>query len=590
VSQPPRIPLPRPVVIGAAVSVVFSVALFAKAIPLGIPFEWIWPYWPAGLPRRWSPVFFVVPVLLGVLLVGALRASSRRLLRWWGNALVLVGVFALHAAFMMAAVPGFAHKESTWSAPVRMGQLIASPVSFGYYGAALEAGDAGTLLATHERLMGDPHTPERVRTHPPGPALVYLGIIAVFDSLPYYATRALEDLLGLDRLSGDELVRAIEGPLDLGLGAHEALGAVFAGYVTVLLGALAVFPVFLLGREVGGLPVGLASACLYAVTPSAVVFVPSIDAWVTTLVALSTWLMLVAARRRSAWLAAAAGAVCWAALQVSFGAIAGVLIGGAVLAVVGKTSPPSPTRTSTGRSEGPNTRRAAPSASLGAGVPPDGYPARGARDCRAGYAPRRRRARRIRPLLEKPELASVAPPLLPLREGHETERYAPSTVLLLLTFLAAPVVLSLLTWAITDYNAFHGLILSRAAHAEVTARRTYLPWLLMDPLDFAFGLGLCVAACVVATAREALGDRRRPEHVLLLLAALGTLALLDLSGTVRGEVARIWQFLMPLCIVPTVAWLSRFSPRFATASGVVFAAQFLQTLAMQANVAFMVPW
>ena len=551
-STAPRHALPRAVVVGAALAVLVAVLLFANVLPLGIPGEWEWPYWPSDAGPSLTRLALLPPVLLGPLLLAALRTGARRALRRWETGLVLAGVAVLHALLLVVGIP--AVTPPGWPqvpAAVRVGQLVASDGAFAYYGAALKAGDAGTLLATHEQMMADPATPDRIRTHPPGPPLVYLAILRAFDSLPYSTTRTLERTLGLAAFQGETLRAAVRGPLPLHLSPHEALGAVVCGYATALLGALAIIPVFLLGNEIGGQRVGLAAACVYAVTPSALVFVPAIDPWVTALAATCLWLTLAAARRGSLWLAAAAGTALWAALQVSFGAIALVPIGGLVLLLL---------------------------------------------------------------------------------RGRQIRRCA----LLVGPFVAVPVVLSLLVWGVTSYNTFHAFTLSQAAHGGVTARRTYLPWVAMDPLDFIFGFGVCASVCAMVATRSCIAVWRgwmrqalpsHPGHAVdsdaapaegtsrpaplpsgegsdlgptppfwprpdaaLLVAALATLLLLDLSGTVRGEVARIWQFLMPLLLVPAAAWLARVSPRFAPTVLVLLACQLLQALAMQANVAFMVPW
>lgn len=524
--------VPLAVLVGAALTALVSVVLSARIVPLGVLGEWVWPYWPAdlalpALPLAWGPA-----VLLGLLAWVALRATERGQMRDWQTAVTVAGATVLHAGLLMVAVPATTSPGGAYlPAPVRMGALVASPTAFGYYVLARDAGDAATLLATHEGRMADPATPERVRTHPPGPGLVYLAVNSAFDSLPYTAVRTLDGFLALDRMSDDALVATVQGPFSLGLGGHEARGAIFCGYATAILAALVIVPVFLLAREVGGLRVGLAAACIYGVTPSALVFVPAIDPWVTALAAACLWLTVLAARKGSIALAAGAGAVIWAALQISFGAIALVPIAGIVLLLL----------------EGRQLRRAAA---------------------------------------------------------------------LLAALVAVPVALSLIVWPLTSYNAFHAFVLSRAAHAGVTARRTYLPWIGGDLLDLAFGFGVCATACLVATARTMVarrptrtdtspppplhsGDANNPgtpppprphPATALLIAALATLLLVDLSGTVRGEVARIWQFLMPLLLVPAVVWLDRGSSRLTVAVVIVFAFQFLQAFAMQANAAFMVPW
>lgn len=523
--EPARAALPPAVTVGAALTIAACLLVFFRLLPLGIPGQWQWPYWHPGTTVTPSPLTVVIAGLLGALAFMVLRATGRRPLRRWESLAALACVFVLHAALLLALLPQVAPQGMPPLPPgVRMGQLVASPGSFAYYGAALNASDAASLLADHEQTMADPSTPERIRTHPPGPPLVFLGVLWLLDSIPYSATRALEAVLRLGRFTGIALPAAVEGPLTLGLSPHEALGAVVCGYVTALLGALAVIGVFLLANEVGGWRVGFATACVYAVTPSANVFVPAVDPWITGLTALCLWLTVVAARKRSFWVAAAAGAVFWLALQISFGAIALLVLCGLTILLL--IQPPG---------DGPGGRFLWP---------------------------------RIR--------LSVA---------------------LFGVFVGVAVGLCLLAWGLTSYNAFHAFRLSRMAHAEITARRDYWPWLVMNLLDFLLAFGVCAAVCLIAAARVVFADlaasfgrTATKAGPAVFLVALATLLLLDVSGTVRGEVARIWQFLIPPLLIAPLAWLERASDRFPLAVAIVIASQFVLTLLLQTRVVFMFPW
>jgi hypothetical protein len=97
----------------------------------------------------------------------------------------------------------------------------------------------------------------------------------------------------------------------------------------------------------------------------------------------------------------------------------------------------------------------------------------------------------------------------------------------------------------------------------VTARRSYLSWLIHNPVDFAlFGgvplvamgsvRGLGALHARMSGARVALGAATRRQLVL----AAG-LAVLILSGSVRGEVGRLWLPLMPLLLIASTAVSAR---------------------------------
>jgi len=97
------------------------------------------------------------------------------------------------------------------------------------------------------------------------------------------------------------------------------------------------------------------------------------------------------------------------------------------------------------------------------------------------------------------------------------------------------------------------------AHREITTTaspRTYWKWLLMNPIEAAVFAGLPLVLTALWSARAL---RREPEWARLrpfLAAWLTVVALLDLSGTVRGEVGRIWLFLFWPVPLTAGTWLA----------------------------------
>lgn len=92
---------------------------------------------------------------------------------------------------------------------------------------------------------------------------------------------------------------------------------------------------------------------------------------------------------------------------------------------------------------------------------------------------------------------------------------------------------------------------------------TYGAWALINPVELAIAMGVPVSvyllARVAGECRRAAGSRRSAQPVsdlarpavkrpidALMLAWLAIVALLDLAGTNRGEVCRLWYFLMPV--------------------------------------------
>lgn len=98
--------------------------------------------------------------------------------------------------------------------------------------------------------------------------------------------------------------------------------------------------------------------------------------------------------------------------------------------------------------------------------------------------------------------------------------------------------------------------------------RSYVTWLFFHPYDFFVFLGIPLAVLWFARTIVALRDvrpRRVPIDPLALTFLVG-LILLILSGTSRGEVARVWAFLLPL---PLLIAMYRFPERAALFTGML---------------------
>ena len=95
------------------------------------------------------------------------------------------------------------------------------------------------------------------------------------------------------------------------------------------------------------------------------------------------------------------------------------------------------------------------------------------------------------------------------------------------------------------YNALRvwQVSLTKAVGGET---RQYLPWVVLNPVDFALFVGLPAAVFFVRGVGEAIQDRARGAASRLTVALVITLITLNFSGVNRGEVARLWMFLMPM--------------------------------------------
>ncbi|HUT36025.1 MAG TPA: hypothetical protein VNE39_21235 [Planctomycetota bacterium] len=126
-----------------------------------------------------------------------------------------------------------------------------------------------------------------------------------------------------------------------------------------------------------------------------------------------------------------------------------------------------------------------------------------------------------------------------------------------------------------------------AANAKFNAQsgRVYWKWLLADPVEFVVFLGVPVASLVVAQGiSSARGAWRRRDWRLAdwpTLIVLGLLVALNLLGVNRGEVARLWMFLMPGCVVAAAACTERCAPYRRAVFVTMFALQVVQVTVLK---------
>ncbi|WP_420631973.1 hypothetical protein [Candidatus Leptofilum sp.] len=105
-----------------------------------------------------------------------------------------------------------------------------------------------------------------------------------------------------------------------------------------------------------------------------------------------------------------------------------------------------------------------------------------------------------------------------------------------------------------------------AQHYElVTAKRSYGTWLLFNLVDVLIFTGLPIIAAFLSTLIVATRNFRRRQLTPMQALAVSTavlLLILNLSGSTRGEVGRIWLFLMPLLLIPSATWLAKWLPNW----------------------------
>lgn len=189
-------------------------------------------------------------------------------------------------------------------------------------------------------------------------------------------------------------------------------------------------------------------------------------------------------------------------------------------------------------------------------------------------------------------LLAVAQPLGESRENRQIWRQAALRAVL----LAAGALLPWLLLAIcTGYNPLAAFKDAMVQHRLIAVEsRSYATWLLWNPYDFALLLGPAVAG-LAAVALVSRGERgtQTPAFRVFTVLAWGwwaLLAVLLVSGTVRGEVGRIWLMLMPFaCVLAAGAaaeWPERGDRRGSWGS-IVLLLQAALLLVLAANMTFM---
>ena len=111
--------------------------------------------------------------------------------------------------------------------------------------------------------------------------------------------------------------------------------------------------------------------------------------------------------------------------------------------------------------------------------------------------------------------------------------------------------------------------------------RSYWQWVLFDPVEFAAFLGAPLAIwALLAVFSKSEGGSATDN---LLMAWLLSFLALDLSGVVRGEVGRIWLFLMFPPVIGAAGFLDRRVRLPRAGFALLLAALFFQTYQMKAN-------
>ena len=94
---------------------------------------------------------------------------------------------------------------------------------------------------------------------------------------------------------------------------------------------------------------------------------------------------------------------------------------------------------------------------------------------------------------------------------------------------------------------------SRLAFESTTGNRSYALWLVWNLIDFATFLSLPIVLLLIINLVRSRSVGLPRSIWPLTVATFTTLILLDLSGSVRGEVGRLWIYFGPLFVLIALA-------------------------------------
>ena len=293
--------------------------------PAPYPPEWQWPLREGVATGPLWPALAAVGALLGLLaLSGTAWAQSRPrhapgLLLGIASVLGLafpLALVALEPGGVLATIFGrVAYRTATSYYTVAISPEAADPVEF--------------LRRHHELLPTFRKGAKHAATHPPGPVLVYRGLVGLCEDVPGL-TQAVLWLSGLPE-SNPRRARPEHA-------AHTRAAGVLGGLLILAACVLTAWPVAGLARAVGSGPLAAARVgVLWTLLPGPVLVLPQFDQALALPVALSALALARAFRaetsaRSAAW-SLAAGLAGGIAAALSYGAPAFLAIGGlAVLA------------------------------------------------------------------------------------------------------------------------------------------------------------------------------------------------------------------------------------------------------------------
>jgi hypothetical protein len=314
-------------VVGVSAFVLLSVRFDIVPLlrgPAPYPPEWQWRHRPRALSRA-LPAVPVGLALAGLLVWSGTAAARRRPRR--SAAIVIAGGLVVGGAFPLALV----HSEDG-GAVAHLVRRTASPGYLSYHAVASSetASDMRRFLQEYPAIVRD--LPVHAATHPPGPVVLFRGLIRLFERSPPLRDAVDRQVL---RACGREAESC--GP-HLAAVVSASRAAALAGPLLAHVVAMAtLLPIAWLAFQLTRDPLASArTAALWPLVPGAALFMPALDPAIAFPITVSlaglragwcaerSW-----ARAAGVFVAAASGA---AAVYLSYGSALFLILGTAVVA------------------------------------------------------------------------------------------------------------------------------------------------------------------------------------------------------------------------------------------------------------------
>ncbi|HEV3303995.1 MAG TPA: hypothetical protein VG055_30370 [Planctomycetaceae bacterium] len=290
--------------------------LWLTNLPLGVPGEWEWDRIPiargewGAVVRGWLLPGLIGGVYLAFTLIGARRLEGAP--RW-----------QVGGCLGVLTIGGFAWLWAVQESPARVEYRMVKtawalyfPGPEGYFEQArYQMRDASSYLAGYEKLMAQGDV-LHLGTHPPGLMLFHRACLNVCDGVP-----AIRDfLLGTQPDSFKQALDITEelnrrGPHEITPNDRAAL--LLAAFITQVLAAAALIPIYLLIRRDSPRPVAWLSAAIWPLVPALAVFLPKSDALLPFFGAMFLWVWLEGFRLGRLGMCFLAGAIFWLAMFLS---------------------------------------------------------------------------------------------------------------------------------------------------------------------------------------------------------------------------------------------------------------------------------